>query len=66
MREEYDFSKGKRGQFFNKEAKLNMPVYLDDEVLDYFASKAKLKGVDLNVMINDMLKKDIALIEGVN
>jgi len=65
MREEYDFSKGERGKFYNPDAALNLPVYLDAEVLDYFTAKAKDKGVELNRMVNDCLKKDIALIEGV-
>lgn len=65
MREEYDFSKGERGKFFKPNAKMNLPVYLEADVLDYFSAKAKSKGVELNVMINDLLKKDIALIEGI-
>lgn len=65
MREEYDFSKGERGKFFKSNAKMNLPVYLEADVLDYFSAKAKSKGVELNTMINDLLKKDIALIEGV-
>ncbi len=63
MREQYDFSKGERGKFYNPDATLNLPVYLDAEVLDYFSAKAKAKGVELNRMVNDLLKKDIALIE---
>jgi len=66
MREEYDFSKGERGKFYNPDATLNLPIYLDADVLDYFTAKAKSKGVELNEMVNDCLKKDIALIEGVN
>lgn len=66
MHEEYDFSKGERGKFYTPNAKLNLPVYLDQEVLDYFSTKAKAKGVELNQLVNDLLKKDIALIEGVN
>lgn len=65
MREEYDFSKGERGKFFKPNAKMNLPVYLEADVLDYFTAKAQAKGVELNVMVNDLLKKDIALIEGV-
>ncbi|HAU13067.1 MAG: hypothetical protein CMK83_10965 [Pseudomonadales bacterium] len=65
MRDEYDFSKGERGKFYNPNAKHNIPVYLDSEVLDYFVEKAKVKGVELDAMVNDLLKKDIALIEGV-
>ena len=65
MRDEYDFSKGERGKFFCTKAKMNIPVYLEADVLNYFTAKAKAKGVELDVMLNDLLKKDIALIEGV-
>lgn len=65
MRDEYDFSKGERGKFYRPNAKHNLPVYLDAEVLDYFEEKARTKGIELDAMVNDLLKKDIALIEGV-
>lgn len=65
MRDEYDFTKGERGKFFKPNAQMNLPVYLEADVLDYFKTKAQAKGVELNVMVNDLLKKDIALIEGV-
>ncbi len=65
MRGQYDFSKGERGKFYHPDAKLNLPVYLDAEVLDYFSEKAKAKGVELNSLVNTLLKQDIALIEGV-
>ena len=64
-REEYDFSKGERGKFFKPGTKVNLPIYLEADVMTYFEAKAKAKGVALNVMVNDLLKKDIALIEGV-
>jgi hypothetical protein len=35
MRKEYDFSKGERGKFFRQDAKLNIPIYLDEEVLSF-------------------------------
>lgn len=63
MRDEYDFSLGERGKFYNADAELRRPVYLDAEVLDYFSAKAKAKGIELNTLVNDLLKKDIALIE---
>ena len=65
MRKEYDFSNAERGKFYNPNATKHIPVYLDDEVQNYFAEKAKSKGVELNAMINDLLKKDIDLVEGV-
>lgn len=43
MREEYDFSKGERGKFYTPDVKLNIPIYLDEEIsafVDKIASKA--------------------------
>ena len=65
MRNEYDFSNAERGKFHHPEAQHNMPLYLEEDVLKYFTAKAESKGVDLNTLINDLLKKDIDLIEGV-
>jgi hypothetical protein len=66
MREEYDFSKGKRGKYYNKNATMKLPVYLESDVLDYFSAKAKAEGVDLSQLVSDQLKRDIAKIEGSN
>ncbi|MDL1980350.1 MAG: hypothetical protein LWX02_02525 [Deltaproteobacteria bacterium] len=43
MKEEYDFSKGERGKFFRNDIKLNLPVYLDDDVLEFVEKIAKKK-----------------------
>ena len=43
--------------------KLNLPVYLDQKVQATLAALANAKGVDFSVLINDLLKKDIELIE---
>lgn len=64
MKEEYDFSKGERGKFYRPNTTLNLPVYLDADILDYLSDKAKAKGVEVNEMVNDLLRKDIDLIEG--
>lgn len=65
MQKNYDFSNAERGKLFDPDATHQLPVYLEPEVLSYFADKAKSKGVELNAMINELLKKDIELIEGV-
>ena len=41
MRKEYDFSQGERGKFFKKDAKFNLPVYLEDDILDYLENIAR-------------------------
>lgn len=60
MRDEYDFSKGERGKFCQPDAALNLPVYLDDDVRNVLQRQAKAKGVEVNELVNDMLKHDIA------
>ncbi len=59
MKKEYDFSKGERGKFFQNNIKLNLPVYLDDEVLQFVESIAKKKNMDLQTVVNRLLKNDI-------
>jgi len=44
---------------------LNIPVYLDQDVESWFAEKAKIKGVELHSLINELLRKDISLIQEV-
>lgn len=65
MKEDHDFSKGERGKFYRPDAEFDVPVYLDSDVREYLATKAKSKGVGVNEIVNDLLRKDIALIEGV-
>ncbi len=63
MPTEIDFSGAKRGQFCKAGAQLNLPVYLEQQVQTTLVALASAKGVDLSALINDLLKKDIELIE---
>mgnify|MGYP003456342939 CR=1 FL=1 len=60
---EIDFSKGTRGKFFRPGARLNLPVYLDAEVQDYLTERAQARGIEVAQLVNELLKKDIELIE---
>jgi hypothetical protein len=63
MKQRYDFSKGERGKFYKPNAVFRLPVYLDEKVERYLAAKADAKGVELSELVNELLKKDIELIE---
>ena len=65
MKEHYDFSKGVRGKFYRPNAVFRLPVYLDEKVQTYLSAKAHAKGVDLSELVNDVLKREIAIIEAV-
>jgi hypothetical protein len=63
MPAEIDFAGARRGQFHQAGAQLNLPVYLDQQVQSTLAALANAKGVDFSALVNDLLKKDIELIE---
>ena len=63
MKTHYDFSKGVRGKFYRADAALSLPVYLAEDVRSYLSRKADEEGVDLSDLVNDLLKREIDLIE---
>lgn len=42
---------------------LELPIYLDPQIRDYLAARAKDKGIEVNQLLNELLKRDIELIE---
>jgi len=65
MKQNYDFSKGVRGQFNNPNAVFKLPVYLDEQVQGYLSAKAEAKNMDLSDLVNDLLKREIEIIQAV-
>ncbi|MFL6932474.1 MAG: hypothetical protein ACJ8FK_21370 [Xanthobacteraceae bacterium] len=63
MPAEIDFSGAARGKFYRQDAKLNLPVYLDAEVQAHLIAIAAKKGVPVSELANELLKKEIAIIE---
>ena len=63
MNEEYDFSKGERGKFYRPNARFHIPVYLDESVLGALTVIAQRKGVEVDALINDVLKRELAIAE---
>lgn len=53
MEDRYNFSKGVPGRFYKPDAVFRLPVYL--------ATRADAKGVEFADLVNDMLRKDVAL-----
>ena len=65
MKDEYALTHAVRGKFFKPNLRLIPPVRLDPEIVDFLADRAKAKGISLNALLNQLLKKDIELIEAV-
>ena len=54
-----------RFERFERSAAIEVPIYLDPEIAGYLNERAQAKGVEVEQLINDMLRRDIALVEAV-
>lgn len=63
MRKEYDFSKGEKGKFYRPDMKLNIPIYLDEEVSAFVDKIASKKKIDRSTVVNQLLRGDIKIAE---
>jgi hypothetical protein len=61
MKRYRDFSHAERGKFYRPDAKLNLPVYLDEEVLAFVQRIAEKREVDLSAVVNQLLRADMQL-----
>ena len=59
MKKEYDFSKGVRGKFFNKNAKINLPIYLEPDVEKFIRKLDHKKNKDTESVVNELLRNSI-------
>jgi hypothetical protein len=63
MKKDYDFSKGERGKFYRPDMKLNIPIYLDEEVSAFVEKIASKKRIDRSSVVNELLRGDIKIAE---
>lgn len=63
MKREYDFSKAVRGRFYRKGAEVQSPIYLDPKLQSKLERLARKKGKDVGEMVNQLLRKDMAVLE---
>ena len=61
MKKEYDFSTGVPGKFYKQGAKLNLPVYLDKEVLAFVRRIAEKRKTDVSSIVNELIRNDMSL-----
>ena len=63
MKDHYDFSNAERGKFYRPDATFRLPVYLDERVQQYLAERAQAKGIELSDLVNELLRKEIDMVE---
>lgn len=59
MRDEYDFSKAKRGAVIASAGKTRITIMLDDDILEHFRAQADDEGIGYQTLINARLRESI-------
>ncbi len=65
MKKEYDFSRAEQGKFYRPVEKLEIPIYLDKEIKEFFSKKALGKNVDLDKVVNTILRKEMEVLKAI-
>lgn len=65
MKKEYDFTKGERGKFYQKDAKFHLPIYLEEDIENFFTTLAKKQNKNLEQIVNALLLQNKNLLEAV-
>jgi hypothetical protein len=60
---EIDFSKGVRGKFYRPGMKLRIPIYLEETLLGSLAEIAERRGINLDDLVSDLLRRDLAIVD---
>ena len=61
MRDEYDFSKGKRGAVISSPGKTRITIMLDDDIIEAFRVRAESAGAGYQTLINSVLREAITV-----
>ncbi len=60
MKEEYDFSQGRRGAVIEQTGKTRITIYIDNDVLETFRQEAEASGRGYQTMMNQALREYLA------
>jgi hypothetical protein len=61
MKDEYDFSNAEQGKFYVPVEDIQLPIYLDKDVIQYLNEKRLTTQEGLQLLVNDLLRKDIEI-----
>lgn len=61
MKEEYDFSNAEQGKFYVPAEDIQLPIYLDKDIIQFLSEKCLTTQESLQSLVNDLLRKDIEI-----
>lgn len=59
MRDEYDFTNGKRGAVLPRSGKTRITIMIDDDILEAFKARAASEGSGYQTLINAALRQAV-------
>jgi len=63
MKEEYNFTQGERGKFYRPGARINLPIYLDEDIADFVKRYAEEKEMDVQTVVNTIIRTNKEMIQ---
>ncbi len=63
MKEEYDFTQGERSKFYRPGARINLPIYLDEDIADFVKRYAEEKEMDVQTVVNTIIRTNKEMIQ---
>ncbi len=63
MEKEYAFSQGVRGKFYRPNVRLNLPIYLDEDIADFIQKYAQRKKLDVQTVVNQILRSNKEMLQ---
>jgi len=61
MKDEYDFSNAEQGKFCVPVEEIQIPIYLDKDIVSYLSEKCQTNSDSLQTSVNNLLRKDIEI-----
>jgi hypothetical protein len=61
MKEEYDFSNAEQGKFYIPVEDIELPIYLDKDIIEFLSQNSQITQQNLQVLVNDLIRKDIEI-----
>jgi hypothetical protein len=66
MKDEYDFSHAEQGKFYIPIEEIQIPIYLDQDIQQYLNQIGGFNPDKLRVLVNDILRKNLELLDKTN
>ncbi len=63
MKDEYDFTNAEQGKFYRPLEELEIPIYLDREVREFFFKNIRGRhgSFSLNIIVNSLIRQNIEI-----